>query len=97
VVAVTGVSPVLYRSGAPKKIRTGNPGSPAIATGLNAAGPIEVLIGRLRMSGFEEMGRPGLVEGTRELVDDPYIVVYRVVKKRDEIVIVSVVHSAQDR
>jgi toxin ParE1/3/4 len=58
---------------------------------------IEVLIGRLRMFGFEEMGRPGLVEGTRELVDDPYIVVYRVVKKRDEIVIVSVVQSAQDR
>jgi plasmid stabilization system protein ParE len=58
---------------------------------------IELLIGQLRTPGFEEMGRPGLVKGTCEFIDDPYIVVYRVVKKRDEIMIVSVVHSAQDR
>lgn len=58
---------------------------------------IEVLIGQLRMLGFEEMGRPGLVKGTCELIEDPYIVVYRVLKERDEIVIVSVVHTSQDR
>jgi plasmid stabilization system protein ParE len=58
---------------------------------------IETLIGRLKMPGFEEMGRPGLVEGTCELIDDPYVVVYRVISQRDEILIVSVVHAAQDR
>jgi len=58
---------------------------------------IEVLIGQLRMPGFEEMGRPGLVKGTCELIEDPYIVVYRLVKESDEIVIVSVVHASQDR
>ena len=43
------------------------------------------------------MGRPGLVEGTRELLEWPYIIVYKVHADRDEIVIVSVVHGAQDR
>jgi toxin ParE1/3/4 len=28
------------------------------------------------------MGRPGLVEGTRELLEDPYIIVYRVDEER---------------
>jgi toxin ParE1/3/4 len=43
------------------------------------------------------MGRPGLVEGTRELLEWPYIIVYKVHEDRGEIVIISVVHGAQDR
>jgi len=43
------------------------------------------------------MGRPGLVEGTRELIEGPYIIVYKVFDDRGEIVIVSVVHGARDR
>ena len=43
------------------------------------------------------MGRPGLVEGTRELLEWPYIIVYKVYEDREEIVIVSIVHGAQDR
>ena len=43
------------------------------------------------------MGRPGFVEGTRELIEWPYIIVYKVLDERAEIVIVSVVHGAQDR
>jgi len=43
------------------------------------------------------MGRPGLVEGTRELLEWPYIIVYRVDEVREEIVVVSVAHGAQDR
>ena len=41
------------------------------------------------------MGRPGLVKGRRELVEYPYIIVYRVDQARNEIVVVSVVHGAQ--
>jgi toxin ParE1/3/4 len=43
------------------------------------------------------MGRPGLVEGTRELVEHPYIVVYEVREIEREIVVVAVLHGAQDR
>lgn len=35
-------------------------------------------IGRLAVSGLENMGRPGLDPGTRELVEPPYVVVYAV-------------------
>lgn len=40
---------------------------------------------------------PGLVEGTRELLEWPYIIVYKVYEAREEVVIVPVVHGAQDR
>jgi toxin ParE1/3/4 len=43
------------------------------------------------------MGRPGLVEGTRELLEWPYIIVYKVDEARGEIVVVSVVHGARKR
>ncbi|RZI38471.1 type II toxin-antitoxin system RelE/ParE family toxin, partial [Herbaspirillum sp. HC18] len=39
----------------------------------------------------------GLVEGTRELLEWPYIIVYKVYEDREEVVIVSIVHGAQDR
>jgi plasmid stabilization system protein ParE len=42
-------------------------------------------------------GRPGLDPGTRELIEYPYIVVYEVHQDRGEIVVLSVVHGAQDR
>ena len=43
------------------------------------------------------MGRPGLVEGTRELVEPPYIIVYMVDEPADEIVVLAIVHGARDR
>jgi len=43
------------------------------------------------------MGRPGLVEGTRELVESPYIIVYRVDEERKEVVVLSIVHGARKR
>jgi toxin ParE1/3/4 len=43
------------------------------------------------------MGRPGLVEGTRELIEYPYIIVYKVDERRREIIVISVVHGARDR
>ena len=58
---------------------------------------IEELIARLQSAGLAEMGRPGLIEGTRELIEPPYIIVYKVIETRHEIVIVLVIHSAQNR
>ena len=37
------------------------------------------------------------MEDTRELLEWPYIIVYKLYKERDEIVVVSIVHGAQDR
>ena len=58
---------------------------------------IEAKVMRLETPELTHMGRPGLVEGTRELIEWPYIIVYKVHEARDEIVVVAVVHGAQDR
>jgi plasmid stabilization system protein ParE len=58
---------------------------------------IEARVMRLEIPELTHMGRPGLVEGTRELVEWPYLIVYRVFEDRDEVVILSVVHGAQYR
>lgn len=58
---------------------------------------IEAKVMRLETPELTHMGRPGLVEGTRELLEHPYIIVYEVREDRDEIVILSVVHGARDR
>lgn len=54
-------------------------------------------VARLSTPGLEHMGRPGLVEGARELVEPPYIVVYRVDEQLGEIDVLAVFHGAQDR
>ncbi|MGI8527215.1 MAG: type II toxin-antitoxin system RelE/ParE family toxin [Pseudolabrys sp.] len=43
------------------------------------------------------MGRRGLDPGTHELIEYPYIIVYEVHEDRGDIVVLSVVHGAQDR
>ena len=58
---------------------------------------IEAKVMRLETLELTHMGRPGLVAGTRELLEWPYIIVYKVYEERDEIVILSIVHGAQDR
>ncbi len=58
---------------------------------------IEAKVMRLEDSELTYMGRPGLVEGTRELLEWPYIIVYKVEVARQEIVVVAVAHGAQDR
>jgi len=40
-----------------------------------------------------EMGRKGRVRGTRELVETPYVIAYRV--KRSEVQILAVIHGAR--
>lgn len=48
-----------------------------------------------RLEQFPQMGRPGRVEGTRELVitGTPFIVAYRL--KRDSVQILAVLHAAR--
>jgi toxin ParE1/3/4 len=58
---------------------------------------IKVRIAALATDGFAHMGRVGLVEGTRELIVSPFIIVYQVDQIRREILIVAVMHGAQDR
>jgi toxin ParE1/3/4 len=58
---------------------------------------IEAKVMRLELPELAHMGRPGFVEGTRELLEWPYIIVYRVLEDREEIVVLSVMHGARDR
>ena len=58
---------------------------------------IEAKVMRLGTPELSQMGRPGQVPSTRELIEWPYIIVYKVYLDRDDIVIVSVIHGAQDR
>jgi toxin ParE1/3/4 len=58
---------------------------------------IEEKVMRLENRQLAYMGRPGLVEGTRELLEWPYIIVYKVDDARQEIDVVAVAHGAQDR
>ena len=58
---------------------------------------IESRIGRLAVPGLSHIGRPGLVRGTRELVEGPYIIVYAVDELLQEITVLAIVHGARDR
>ncbi len=58
---------------------------------------IRLRINRLAFPGLSHIGRPGLVEGTRELVEPPFIIVYMVDEKADEIDVLAVMHGARNR
>lgn len=58
---------------------------------------IRMRIARLGTPGLAHIGRPGGVEGTRELVEPPYIVVYRIYEDRDELLVLAIFHGAQNR
>jgi toxin ParE1/3/4 len=58
---------------------------------------ILVRIDRLAIPGLSHIGRPGLAEGTRELIEPPYIIVYTVDEQVDEVTVLAIVHSARDR
>ena len=44
-----------------------------------------------------QIGHPGVVEGTRELVEYPYIIVYKIDTDGHQIVVISIVHGADPR
>jgi toxin ParE1/3/4 len=54
-------------------------------------------IDQLGASGLPHIGRPGLLEGTRELVEAPCIIVYIVEEPADEITVLAILHSARNR
>ncbi|MEA2936237.1 MAG: toxin ParE1/3/4 [Variibacter sp.] len=58
---------------------------------------IEAKVMRLATPELTYMGRVGQVQGTRELVEYPYIIVYHVLEEAEEVVVVAVVHGARDR
>ena len=65
-----------------------------------AAGVVERIrlrIERLGSPGLSHIGRPGLAEGTRELVEPPYIVVYLVDEAAEEVTVLAVMHGARER
>ena len=64
---------------------------------LDMVSRIEARVRLLAAPGFAQMGRPGVVEGTREVVEHPYIVVYEVREREREIVVIAVMHGAQNR
>lgn len=54
-------------------------------------------INLLEIDSLAKMGRPGLVGGTRELIEYPYIIVYEVDTDRREISVLTILHGARDR
>jgi toxin ParE1/3/4 len=52
---------------------------------------------RLELDALTQIGRPGLLQGTRELVERPFIIVYRVNDPQKEIEILAIFHRAQNR
>ena len=52
-----------------------------------------------RLAEFPQIGHPGLVAGTREWVVQglPYIIVYELDLRQDEVTVQGVFHGAQDR
>lgn len=54
-------------------------------------------ISLLELDSLAHMGRPGLVAGTRELIEFPYIIVYKVDDRRREVVVLAILHGAQNR
>jgi plasmid stabilization system protein ParE len=74
---------------------TGFPGT--TRAGAELVRRILARIDRLAIPGLSYIGRPGLVEGTRELIEPPYIIVYMVDEPADEIAVLAIVHGARDR
>jgi toxin ParE1/3/4 len=58
---------------------------------------IRLRINRLALFGLPHIGRPGLLAGTRELIEPPYIIVYGVDDAGDEIMVLAVLHGARER
>ncbi|MBR0988559.1 type II toxin-antitoxin system RelE/ParE family toxin [Bradyrhizobium liaoningense] len=58
---------------------------------------ISAKIERLAVLGLPHIGRPGLLEGTRELVEAPYVIVYAVDQPNQLIDVLAILHGARDR
>jgi toxin ParE1/3/4 len=54
-------------------------------------------INLLELNALAHMGRPGFVPGTLELVEYPYVIVYRILASQREIEVLAIVHGARER
>jgi toxin ParE1/3/4 len=52
-------------------------------------------INMLQTNSVSKMGRPGRIAGTRELVEYPYIITYRIDEKTQAVFVLSVMHGAR--
>lgn len=58
---------------------------------------IVAAINRLSNPKLSGMGRPGQIKGTRELLEHPYVIVYRVDAAIKAVVVQAIIHGARDR
>jgi addiction module RelE/StbE family toxin len=61
---------------------------------------IERLLQRMRgllEPGMSEIGRLGREQGTRELIESPYIIVYELDRENHQVVVLAVFHGRQNR
>jgi plasmid stabilization system protein ParE len=54
-------------------------------------------INRLSNPKLSGMGRPGQIKGTRELLEHPYVIVYRVDAVMRAVIVQAIIHGARDR
>jgi plasmid stabilization system protein ParE len=54
-------------------------------------------IGGLELDSLAHIGRRGYVDGTLELVEYPYLIIYRFDEARREVVVLAIMHGARDR
>jgi toxin ParE1/3/4 len=60
-------------------------------------GEVRAHLRRIAETGFGEIGRPGHLRGTRELVHGRYIIVYRLDDVENELIVLSVIHGSRRR
>ena len=58
---------------------------------------IEAKVMPLATPELTQIGQPGVIKGTRELLEYPYIIVYKIDYDCDEVVVISIVHGADPR
>ena len=69
--------------------------SPAAAT--KVVRRLRTRINHLAVRNLSQIGRPGIIAGTRELLEPPYLVIYTIDPAADAIVVLSIVHTARHR
>lgn len=63
---------------------------------VNMVARIRDRMNSLELDSLAHMGRAGFIEGTLELVEHPYIIIYNIDDAHREVSILSIVHGARD-